>query len=74
MDKKSITQQIVGWNNCTVEVWESSSHTFDGCNYLSMLWLKLIHVCKSLIFPTDTETQENPWLSKWKWFYDEWYV
>ena len=46
-----ITYPFPNFNGCTMEVWEWISnfipHTlYNGCNYLPMLGLKLIHVSK----------------------------
>ena len=48
-----ITYPVKVWDDLgyTVEVWEWISsfiqHFINGCNYLSMLWLKLIHVSET---------------------------
>ena len=45
-----ITYPIRNFNGCTVEVWEKDKQfhptLYNGCNYLSMLGLKLNHVSK----------------------------
>ena len=45
-----ITYPFPNFNGCTVEVWEWISdfipYFYNGCNYLSMLGLTLIHVSK----------------------------
>ena len=45
-----ITYPLPNFNGATVEVWEWISdfitHFINGCNYLCMLELKLIHVRK----------------------------
>ena len=46
-----ITYRSPNFNGCTVDVWELIKLTFhptlyNGCNYLTMLGLKLIHVSK----------------------------
>ena len=44
-----ITYPFPNFNSCTVEVWEWISNfisLYNGCNYLSMLGLKLINISK----------------------------
>ena len=48
MSQEEITYPFPNFNGCTVEVWEMKSnfipHITNGCDYLYMLELKLIHV------------------------------
>ena len=41
-----IIYPIPNFNGCTVEVWEWKSNFVLGCNFLSMLGLKVDHVSK----------------------------
>ena len=46
--KNEITYPSSNFNGCTVEVWEYIYNVVphDGCNYLSMMGLKLTNVSK----------------------------
>ena len=50
MGGMKLLNHFQNFNGCTVEVWELVSnciaHFYNGCNYVFMLGLKLIHVSK----------------------------
>ena len=55
-----ITYPFLNFNVCTVEVyeWMSNFTLHNGCNYLSMLGLKLIHVSKWVTGHQDVRIHE----------------